>query len=136
MQFAEGPAEPRPPEAVRFLSVAAEPYADRQRLKLTYQLTPFLKRPNVEIRLQNPQGLDRGSITIIGTMDARFTLTAHVRGGEPGDGRLTVISTLGYEDLPDVDRHQLRVDLPEQGADPAESTTAGQPPAREGQPPV
>lgn len=125
MPLAEGPAQRRPPEEVRFLSVVAEPYPDRQRLKLTYQVTPFLKRPNVEIRLQDPQGVERASITIIETMDARFTLTAHVRGGDPDESRLTVTSILGYEDLPGVDRHELQVDLPAKGADSGHPAAAG-----------
>ena len=97
-------AVPRPPEDVRFLRVSAEPYADGRRIKLTYVLTPFQKRPNLEIRLEDEAGMEHGSITVIETMDAKFTLTAHIRSDVPAEGPLRVRSVLGYEELPEVDQ--------------------------------
>ncbi len=97
-------AVPRPPEEVRFVRVTAEPYADGRRIKLTYVLTPFQKRPNVEIRLVDEAGTEHGSITIIETMDPKFTLTAHIRSEMPAEGPLQVRSVLGYEELPEVDQ--------------------------------
>lgn len=112
IEFAEGPSLPRPPDDVRFVAVTAEPYPDGRRVKLSYELTPFLQRPSVEIRLQDPQGRDLGSVTVIETVGRRFSLTAHLRGEVPSEGRVVVVSLLRYEGKPDVDRHELSVDLP------------------------
>jgi hypothetical protein len=104
-------AVPRPPEEVRFQRVTAEPYADGRRIKLTYVLTPFQKRPNLEIRLEDEAGTEHGSITIIETMDPKFTLTAHIRSEVPAVGRLLVRSVLGYEEHPEVDLAVTPVDV-------------------------
>ncbi|MBM3121866.1 MAG: hypothetical protein FJZ97_06730 [Chloroflexi bacterium] len=117
LEFTEGPAAPQPPGAVRFVAVTAEPYADRRRIKLSYEVSPFLHRPSVEIRLLAPDGADLGSITVVDVVGARFSLTAHLRGDVPGATPVRIVSILGYEDLPEVDRRELIVDLP--AADPA-----------------
>lgn len=109
--WAEEKAVPRPPGDVRFLRITAEPYEDRRRIKLTYELTPFLKRPNLEIRLEDEAGTELGSITIIETMDSKFTLTAHLRSDAPTDGRMLVRSVLGYEEQPEVDLAVTPVEL-------------------------
>lgn len=112
IQLIEGDDVPRAPSDVRFRRVAAELYADRQRVKLTYELTPFVRRPNVDIRLEGPLGTILGSVAIIETVDSRFSLTAHLRGAPPATGHFEVISLLGYVDLPEVDREVTPVDLP------------------------
>lgn len=117
LEFTEGPEAPQPPGAVRFLAVRAEPYADRRRIKLSYEVSPFQQRPSVEIRLLAPDGADLGSITVVDVVGARFSLTAHLRGDAPAATPVRVVSILGYDDLPEVDRRELIVDLP--AADPA-----------------
>jgi len=112
LEIVDGPAAPRPPSEVRFVAVTAEPYPDRRRIKLTYEITPFLQRPGVEIRLQDPAGGNLGSITVVDLVGAHFSLTAHLRGVDPPPGSIRVVSTLGYDDLPDVDRHETTVELP------------------------
>jgi hypothetical protein len=113
IQLIEGGDAPRAPSDVRFRRAAAEPYADRQRVKLTYELTPFFRRPNVDIRLEGPPGTVLGSVTIIETMDSRFSLTAHLRAAPPAAGHFEIISILGYVDRPQVDRDVTPpVDLP------------------------
>jgi hypothetical protein len=117
LEFTEGPAAPQPPADMRFVAVSAEPYPDRRRIKLSYEVSPFLQRPSVEIRLLAPDGADLGSITVVDVVGARFSLTAHLRSDLPGAASIRVVSILGYDDLPEVDRRELIVDLP--AADPA-----------------
>jgi len=112
LEFTDGPAVPRSPSDVRFVAVAAEPYPDRRRIKLSYEITPFLQRPSLEIRLLDPDGADLGSITVVDAVVARFSLTAHLRGEVFGAGPVRVVSILGYDDLPEADRHEVMVDLP------------------------
>ena len=112
IEFTEGPAVRCAPADVRFVAVKVEPYPDRQRLKLSYEVTPFLERPSVEIRMLDPQGADLGSITIIDIVVPHFSLTAHLRSEVPQAMAVRVVSTLGYDSLPEVDRHEIVVDLP------------------------
>jgi hypothetical protein len=111
LEFAEHEAVPRPPGEVRFLRITADPYEDGRRIKLAYELTPFQMRPDLEIRLEDEQGVDLGSISIVGSMSPRFTLTAHLRTEPPPNGRVLVRSVLGYEDQPEVDRAVTAVDF-------------------------
>jgi len=112
IELGQGSDVPRMPSDVRFRRVTAEPFVDRQRVKLTYELSPFLQRPNVEILLEGPPGTVLGAVTIIETMDSRFSLTVHLRADPPAEGRFDVISTLGYEGLPEVDKDVTRIELP------------------------
>lgn len=105
----------QPPSEVRFVAVAAEPYPDRRRIRLSYEVTPFLQRPSVEIRLLDAEGGELGSVTVVDVMGPRFSLTAHLRTAPPSLASVRVVSSLGYDDLPAVDRHELSVDLPEPG---------------------
>jgi len=111
LEFAEHEAVPRPPGEVRFLRITADPYEDGRRIKLAYELTPFQKRPSLEIRMEDEHGVDLGSILIIESMSPRFALTAHLRTESPAIGRVLVRSVLGYEDQPEVDRAVTPVDF-------------------------
>ena len=115
LEFSEGRGAPRPPADVRFVAVTAELYADHRRVKLSFEVTPFLQRPSLEIRLLDPDGGDLGSISVIDVVGPRFSLTAHLRGNLPGEASIRIVSVLGYDDLPDVDRNELTIDLPAAG---------------------
>jgi len=115
LEFTEGHGAPRPPAEVGFVAVAAEPYPDRRRIRLSFEVTPFLQRPSLEIRLLGPDGGDLGSISVVDVVGPRFSLTAHLRGDVPGVTSIQVVSVLGYDDLPEVDRRELTVDLPAAG---------------------
>ena len=103
IEWADEKGVPLPPGDIRFLRITAEPYGDGRRIKLSYELTPFQKRPNVEIRLEDEQGGELGAISVIETMTPRFTLTAHLRSEVPAERSVRVRSVLGYEDQPEVD---------------------------------
>lgn len=86
---------PLPPEEVRLISVVAEPYPDGQRLKLRMRVTPFQERPNFEIRVLNPNGLEVSNLSIIASMEATIELTTHLRG-EVVPGAYAVTARLEY----------------------------------------
>ena len=111
IEWADEKGVPLPPGDIRFLRITAEPYEDGRRIKLSYELTPFQKRPNLEIRLEDEQGGELGAISVIETMTPRFTVTAHLRSEAPGEGGVRVRSVLGYEDQPEVDHALTRVGL-------------------------
>lgn len=91
---------PLPPEEVRWVELAVEPYPDGHRLKLRIRVTPFQERPNFEIRVLNPDAVEVANISIIESMEPTIELTAHLRG-DPAPGPYWVHARLEYPD------HQL-----------------------------
>lgn len=75
--------EPQPRAGVRLTQVSLAPYADGRRVKLTLALTPFLEKPNVEVRVTNAAGQEVATLSLIETMETNFEFTLHLRGPEP-----------------------------------------------------
>lgn len=108
---AEDVPVPRARADVRFTSVDVRPYSDGRRMKLSFGLTPFQERPNVDMVVMNPAGQDVATLSLIEAMDTSFDFTIHLRGPEPR-GPHTLRLTLFYRasDEPDaamqiVDEH-------------------------------
>jgi hypothetical protein len=95
-----------PPEEVKFLDVKVEPWADGLRVKVLIQLTPFLKPPNLEVRVENNQGEQVARVDIIETNTSRLVFTIHLRGQQAG-GQYTLFSRLYYPELESEDTNQL-----------------------------
>lgn len=102
-----------PPEAVRILDLRAEPYPDQRRLRVGLELTPFQKRPEIEIDLTDPEGNPAGSASIIEPMGWKLELTLHVRARSlpPPVGVFHLTAALSYPDLPDLDRRTIAIEL-------------------------
>jgi hypothetical protein len=94
--FFQDPADiPLPPGEVRIRKFRAEPWPDGRRVRVTLELTPFLKRPNGEIRITDDQGEEAASISIIETMEPKMEFTMHLRGAEV-NGRYTASAQVFY----------------------------------------
>ena len=107
---------PLPPDQVRFRSLTAEPYPDRQRVRIRLSLTPFLERPNIEIELRDPQGAESGSVTVVESVEASLSMTVHLRDA-PQSGEYRAVATLGYPDHGQIDSTTAVFRLPVEGAD-------------------
>jgi hypothetical protein len=114
---------PRARADVRFTSVAVRPYSDGRRMKLSFGLTPFQERPNIDMLVTNPDGQEVASLSLIEAMDTSFDFTVHLRGPEPRGPhslRLTLFYRAG--DDPDAavqivdERTHLFAPQPEPGA--------------------
>jgi hypothetical protein len=101
---------PRPRADVRFTQVALRPYPDGRRMKLSFGLTPFAERPNVDITVTNLDGQEVASLSLIEAMDTSFDFTVHLRGPEPR-GPHTLRLTLFYRasDDPAAERQVVEV---------------------------
>jgi len=86
---------PKARNEMRFISVAAKPYTDGRRVRLSFKLTPFLERPCVDIAVTNGVGDEVASMSLIEAMDTDFEFTLHLRGPEP-QGEHTAHLTLFY----------------------------------------
>jgi len=80
---------------VRFTRVEIKPYPDGRRMKLSFGLTPFAERPNVDVAVTNSAGQEVATLSLIEAMDTTFDFTVHLRGPEPR-GPHTLRLTLFY----------------------------------------
>jgi hypothetical protein len=68
------------PEETRITSLSATPYPDGYRLHVNIEVTPFQKRPHIEVLLTDSAGDEVGSTTIVEPMSWKLEFTMHIRG--------------------------------------------------------
>ena len=112
-----------PPEATRLLDLRADLYPDGRRLRVNLELTPFLKRPEIELILTDPSGQICATATIIEPMGWKLDLTLHIRalskatkgsaveGLNPELGTYSLTTILTYPDLGEVDRRAIPIEI-------------------------
>ena len=99
----EDPTEaPLPPEQVRFRDVLIQPYPDRDRVKLTFEVTPFQSAPNLALEIFDQAGRVVTSLVVIGAHAKTLELTAHLRSKDPAD-QYQLEAKLSYEEIGQVD---------------------------------
>jgi len=70
------------PEETRITSLAAEPYPDGYRLRVNIEITPFQKRPHIEVTLKDSDGAEVASSSIVEPMGWKLEFTMHLRDEE------------------------------------------------------
>jgi hypothetical protein len=68
------------PEETNLLSLKAEPYPDGYRLRVNIEVTPFQKRPHIEVTLTGADGEEVASTTIVEPLSWKLEFTMHIRG--------------------------------------------------------
>ena len=68
------------PEEVRLREVQVMPLLDGNRVKVFVELTPFIKRPNLEITITTASGKEVAHASILETMLRKVELIMHLRG--------------------------------------------------------
>lgn len=96
IEFVDPETVPQPRDQVKIESLSARVYPDGRRVRLDIELTPFLERPNLELKITNAAGEEVAALSIIESMDYKFEMTAHLRGPQPA-GRHTLHGELFYE---------------------------------------
>ena len=69
-----------PPEETRITSLTAEPYPDGYRLRVNIEITPFQKRPYLEVVVSNADGEEIASSSIVEPLMWKLEFTMHLRG--------------------------------------------------------
>jgi hypothetical protein len=96
--FFTDPTEvPLPPEEIRIRSLRAEPWPDGMRVRVYFEIDPFQKRPNAEIRIFDEENLEVASLNVIETMDRKMEFTMHLRRSDPR-GHFQVDALLFYSE--------------------------------------
>jgi hypothetical protein len=111
--FLNDPNEIRlPPEEVRLTKVEVKPSFNGRQVKVHLELTPFMKRPNIEVSISSNQGREVGHTNILETMFHRLEFTMHLRQVAEGD-ELTMRTTIYYQKLPEPSDTPKDVPLPD-----------------------
>ncbi len=111
--FLQDPDEVRlPPEEVRLLEVQVTPEPNGRRVKVFMELTPFRKRPNLEVTVTDASGRVAARASILETMLRKLEFNLHLREPEPGS-EYTIESSVYYQKLPEPSDSPADVPLPE-----------------------
>ncbi len=68
------------PEETKIISLSAQTYPDGRRLRVNIEVTPFQKRPYIEVSLHNAEGDETASTSIVEPLSWKLEFTMHVRG--------------------------------------------------------
>lgn len=111
INFFNDPLEaPKSREDVRIEKIGLFVYEDRRRVMFGVELTSFLERPSIEVTITNADGIRAGSLNVIDTLEARFSMTMHLRDAEAADPyRLTAVVYYATPDSDRVDVHRVTV---------------------------
>jgi len=67
------------PEETRITSFSAQPYPDGRRIRVNIEITPFQKRPHIEVVLGNANGDEVASTSLVEPMSWKLEFTMHLR---------------------------------------------------------
>ena len=103
---------PLPPEDMRILELKAEPVQDNgpTRLRVYIEVTAFQKRPYLEVTLDDEQGREVASASIIEPMQRKNVFTMHVRGPQQ-TGKFSLSARLFYPEKPDSDLRKFEFEI-------------------------
>ena len=68
------------PEETRITALSARPYPDGYRLHVNIEMTPFQKRPHLEVVLRDANGEEVASTSIVEPLSWKIEFTMHIRG--------------------------------------------------------
>jgi hypothetical protein len=110
--FPEDGLQRTPPEETKILSLKASPYEDAQRVRINLEMSPFEKRPHLEITMIDNQGQEISRASFVEAMAWKMEFTLHLRS-TPNPGPLTVEAQLFYPDGPAAPTYSVQFDLEE-----------------------
>lgn len=97
------------PQETRITSLKAEPYPDGYRLRVNIEMTPFQKRPHLEVVLSDSHGDEVASSSIVEPMSWKIEFTMHIRGELANPYALE--ARLFYPDGPTTEPQRIRFDV-------------------------
>ncbi|MBI2332995.1 MAG: hypothetical protein HYU84_12715 [Chloroflexi bacterium] len=68
------------PEETHITLLSAEAYPDGRRLRVNLEVTPFQKRPYIEVVLSDADGDEIASTSIVEPLSWKLEFTMHIRG--------------------------------------------------------
>ena len=107
--FPEDQLQRMTPEETRITSLTAQPYPDGYRLRVNIEMTPFQKRPHLEVVLRDADGDEVTSASIVEPMSWKIEFTMHIRSEL--NNPYTLEATLFYPDRPTTEPQTFRFDV-------------------------
>jgi len=109
--FPEDNLERTPPEETKILSLTAEPYEDGRRVRVNIEMSPFEKRPHLEVNLTDTNGEEISTVSFVEPMNFKLEFTMHLRT-KPAEGPLNLEARLFYPDGPEAEPVTVRFEPP------------------------
>jgi hypothetical protein len=97
------------PEETQITSLSATPYPDGYRLRVNIEITPFQKRPYIEVTLRDADGVEVASTSIVEPLSWKLEFTMHIRGELRNP--YTLNARLYYPDGPSDEPRQFSFDV-------------------------
>ena len=111
--FLQDPDEVKlPPEEVRLRVIRVTLQPGSNKVKVHLELTPFQKRPNVEVIITTSSGKEAAHTSILEVMLPKMELTMHLREPVPGH-QYNVDASVYYQSLPEPIQTSTELPLPE-----------------------
>jgi hypothetical protein len=111
--FFQDPNEIRmSPEEVRLREVKVTPQANSGRVKIYLELTPFIKKPNINVTITDVMSKEVAQINILETMLPKLEFTMHLHKPEQG-GKYSVETTVYYQMMPEPSETPVDLHLPD-----------------------
>ena len=104
------------PEETHITSLKGEPYPDGYRLHVNIEITPFQKRPHIEVTLTDCDGDEVASSTIVEPLSWKLEFTMHIRGELKNP--YTLDARLYYPDGPSAEPLTFSFDVKPPESDP------------------
>jgi hypothetical protein len=110
--FVEPDQVPVPPDEVRIRELKATPQSDGRRVSVRIDVTPFQKRPNMELVIQNAKGEKVAGLDVVEAIDNKMDFTVHLREAQTG-GTYTARLTVLYSNFEEFEQDEnLQADSP------------------------
>ena len=97
------------PEETRISALSAQPYPDGHRLRVNIEITPFQKRPYIEVTLHDSNGDEVASTNIVEPLSWKLEFTMHIRGEL--NNPYTLEAKLFYPDGPTAEPRTFTFDV-------------------------
>ncbi|KXK15412.1 MAG: hypothetical protein UZ14_CFX002000433 [Chloroflexi bacterium OLB14] len=97
------------PEETKITMLTAKPRSDGKRVLVNMQITPFQKRPSLEVKLINARDEEVASTNILETLGFKLEFTMHVRGEIHNPH--TLIAKLYYLEGPVAEPYIISLDV-------------------------
>jgi hypothetical protein len=89
---------PVPPDKMEIRELKASPHEDGRRVAIEFEITPFQRRPNIDIVVVNQEKQPVASFSIVEAIENKMTFTMHLREPEP-HGDYQIKMELFYTEL-------------------------------------
>jgi len=97
------------PAETSITSLSAKPYPDGYRLHVNIEMTPFQTRPHLEVLLNDADGNEIASTTIVEPLNWKIEFTMHIRGEL--NNPYTLSAKLYYPDGPSKEPRTFTFDV-------------------------